>query len=471
METAIFERELPPLDSSPVSALPPSVDDFAAEVPPSERESPFDSDPGDALPAALRGGPLAEAEREERVVSALETPIPGRVRELLPFELDDAAEAERVLSARSSSPNLVPEAPTPRAPKTSSANLSALRPPTPPVSRPSIKSLPAVAPPPPSAAKAAASPGEGAVPAKASPDGSVAIAKAPPAPRPSAKSPTPPAPSVRPSAAPEAAPFASLERPASIPPPAAPAARALDSAFLASVRGLEDLPEEAHAELVARAARRRLELDEEVGAFAVAVVLSGSVSVLPAVSDLACARVGSGEVVFTQGTLEAAVALRIVATAPGTEVAVWEQAALDAAVADCPWVADDLATIADRFQALAGATMGVFGERLDDVMFGEISARCALRALSEGELLFEQGKEVGGLAIVGVGRLSLLDGEAETAELGPGDLVFPAELMGHQPAPWSARAGAGGALLLFAERRVAHELMVSVPPLLEVLAS
>jgi hypothetical protein len=34
-----------------------------------------------------------------------------------------------------------------------------------------------------------------------------------------------------------------------------------------------------------------------------------------------------------------------------------------------------------------------------------------------------------------------------------------------------ARAGAGGALVLYADRMTTHELVVSVPPLLELVAT
>ncbi len=84
--------------------------------------------------------------------------------------------------------------------------------------------------------------------------------------------------------------------------------------------------------------------------------------------------------------------------------------------------------------------------------------------------MVEQGETVPGLHVVGAGRIELIrDGET-VDELGPGDFVFAAEVMSAGAATATARAGKGGALVLFASRSAAHELLVSVPPLLEILA-
>jgi hypothetical protein len=77
---------------------------------------------------------------------------------------------------------------------------------------------------------------------------------------------------------------------------------------------------------------------------------------------------------------------------------------------------------------------------------------------------------VGGLFIVGAGRIELEGAKSGTEQLGPGDFVFPTTILMAGSAPAVARAGASGALLMAADRHAAHELMVSVPPLLELLA-
>jgi hypothetical protein len=42
--------------------------------------------------------------------------------------------------------------------------------------------------------------------------------------------------------------------------------------------------------------------------------------------------------------------------------------------------------------------------------------------------------------------------------------------LSHAPAPSTVRAARGGALVLFADRNVAQELLVTCPPLLEIFA-
>jgi CRP-like cAMP-binding protein len=131
--------------------------------------------------------------------------------------------------------------------------------------------------------------------------------------------------------------------------------------------------------------------------------------------------------------------------------------------------------VADRFQALAGVTMGAMGDRLDDSLRALITDRCEVRTLLPYEVLVEKGATLPGLHIVGGGRVEIIveheDGSGEVEdELGPGDFLFAPQVLGGASAPATARAGKGGALVLFAGRMTTHELLVSVPPLLELLA-
>jgi hypothetical protein len=260
--------------------------------------------------------------------------------------------------------------------------------------------------------------------------------------------------------------------PPSIPPGEPPEAR-IDDVVLGEVQGLEDLPPEAQLELAHKARRRVLDAEEEVGAFALALVLCGSATVMPTIADVACAQVPARSVVFSRGHLSGGVPLRLVASENGTEVALWTSEALDDAVADCPWVADELRTIADRYQALAGLAMGPLGERLDDMMRSMVTERCEVRLLLPGEEIVTRGKPLPGMFIVGGGTVEIF-GEDETRpalSLSAGDFVLPEHVLGGGKAQSSARASQGGALVLFIARMSAHELLVSVPPLLEVLAS
>jgi len=240
---------------------------------------------------------------------------------------------------------------------------------------------------------------------------------------------------------------------------------------LSSVRGLQDLSIESQQVLARRAKLEVLQPEEEISSFAVALVVKGDVGIVPAVSDIPCGYAQKGDVVFTRGSLAGGVALSVVAGPDGAAVAAWDQAALDVALGDSPWVGDELLEVADRFQAMAGATMGPLGQRLDESLMASVFAKAEVRLLFAGDLLVEAGRPVQGLAVVGAGRIEILGPEGKLQELHPGDLVFPSATPASAPAPASARAGAGGALVLQVGRHETHELLVSVPPLLEVLAT
>ena len=239
---------------------------------------------------------------------------------------------------------------------------------------------------------------------------------------------------------------------------------------LGEVRGLEDLPPEGQVSLVQRVHIERLNTEEEVSAFGLALVLKGAVSVMPTIADVACARAVKGDIVWSEGHVDDGVALRLVAAEDETEVATWDASVLYEAVHDMPWVVDDLKTLADRYQALAGVAMGPMGERLDDALRSMVTERCEVKRYLPGEELVEKGKPVGGMFIVAAGRVQIADGDDVKGELGSGDFVFASQVLAAGAAPHSARAGHGGALVLFAGRGVAHELLVSVPPLLEIFA-
>ena len=69
-----------------------------------------------------------------------------------------------------------------------------------------------------------------------------------------------------------------------------------------------------------------------------------------------------------------------------------------------------------------------------------------------------------------VQELELLDGDKPTGTVGSGEFLFPGEVLGAGAAPRTARGGSGGALILFGDRMIAQELLVTCPPLLEVFA-
>jgi CRP-like cAMP-binding protein len=259
--------------------------------------------------------------------------------------------------------------------------------------------------------------------------------------------------------------------PAPPPPPEPEGDPEVGGVLLGEVRGLEDVPPEGQAILARDATIERLANEEEVSSFGLALVLRGSVSVMPAIADLSCARATKGEIIWSQGNLEDGVALRLVAAEDSTEVAVWDAELLKSTVRDYPWVVEDLKALADRFQALAGVAMGPMGERLDDSLRGTVTQRCEIKRLLPGETLTTKGQPVGGMYIMAAGRLEIIEGDAVESELGPGDFLFGAQVLSNGKAPHDSRAGKGGALVLFATRTIAHDLLLTVPPLLEIFAS
>ncbi|HEX2882370.1 MAG TPA: cyclic nucleotide-binding domain-containing protein, partial [Polyangiaceae bacterium] len=247
----------------------------------------------------------------------------------------------------------------------------------------------------------------------------------------------------------------------------------VDGVPLNECLGFEDLPEDIQVKLALTARLERLAIDEELNAFGAALVTHGAAAVVTDISDEPALLATKGDVVFTEGSLIDGTKLRVVSTLDNTVIAVWSRADLEEALKDCPWVAETLRAIADRFQAMAGVTLGTLGERLDAALRRSVIDRMEVRAYAPGEQLIGKGTPVPGLYIVGAGRVDLLsddDSHAVSALL-PGDFLFPQGVLSAGAAPSTARAGTKGALLLVANRSVAHELVTSVPPLLEALVS
>lgn len=258
-----------------------------------------------------------------------------------------------------------------------------------------------------------------------------------------------------------------------LPRSVAPVSRAsqMETADLCSLPGLQDLPDEVQADLLARVEYMRLERGQEVASFGVIVVLHGGVQLMPTVGDAACAIVRKGEVIFTKGSLSTGIDLKVVGFDPGSRVALWTKSVFSEATAACPWVIDDLALVADKYQALAGAVMGPLGDSLDDMFRSMVLEKCSVKRPRRGDLLTVKGKPLDGFYVVGAGELEVLGegGEVETT-LGPGDLVFSETLLSASPAPRAVRISQGGALLLYASRMAAHELLATCPPLIELIA-
>lgn len=251
--------------------------------------------------------------------------------------------------------------------------------------------------------------------------------------------------------------------------PPAPGAGAPERLDLDNVDAFADLPDDARTAFAAAAQVSVLGEGEEVSSFALAYIVSGSVDVAATMVDAAAARLESGAVLRSRGTTDEGVPMRLIGVASGI-VATWTDAAVQEAFRTCPWVEEDLRTAADRIQTSVGVTIGPLGERLDAAIREEIIGKLTMRTLAPGDIVVTAGEQMPGLLLVGVGELELVDGERVTGSVGSGEFVFPTEVLGGGDAPFTARAGAGGALILFGDRRIAQELMVTCPPLLEVFA-
>ncbi|WP_437732913.1 cyclic nucleotide-binding domain-containing protein [Sorangium sp. So ce1335] len=251
---------------------------------------------------------------------------------------------------------------------------------------------------------------------------------------------------------------------------AAPAA-ALTGRDIEQIEAFADLPEEMHDELAIAAQVGDLAPDEELAVQGAALVLSGSAAVCASIVDVPAERAVIRTLVPSRGTLGDGIPLRVVAGAGGARVAIWDQATIDDALRSCPWVVDELRTVADRLQSLAGATMGPLGE-LEETLLRRVLGRLRLRALVPGEALVHAGNPMPGLVIIGAGALELVDERSHetTGAARPGELLFASELLGGQPAPSIARAAADGALVLIADHPVLRELFESTPELLSILA-
>jgi hypothetical protein len=250
---------------------------------------------------------------------------------------------------------------------------------------------------------------------------------------------------------------------------AAAAAAAPDKLDLDSVDAFSDLPDDARAAFAAAAKVSVLGEGEEVSSFALAYILSGTVDVAATMVDAPAARLAAGAVLRSRGTTHEGVPMRLIGVSSGV-VATWTDAAVQDAFRTCPWVEEDLRVAADRLQTLVGVTIGPLGERLDASIREQIIEKLTMRTLIAGDIVISAGEQMAGLVLIGVGELELVDGEKVTGIVGSGEFLFATQVLGGGDAPYTARAGAGGALILSGDRHIAQELLVTCPPLLEVFA-
>jgi hypothetical protein len=239
---------------------------------------------------------------------------------------------------------------------------------------------------------------------------------------------------------------------------------------LDGVAELEALSDEQREGVISLARLDMLGPDEEVRVTGLVLILSGSATVQAALADVPAVRVVPGNVVYAKGSIADTMAIRIVGGAEPVRVAIWDLELIEQTLGQCPGLLDELEQASDRMQALAGATMGPIGERLDEAMRAVVLSRLEVRVLEPGDRIATKGQPVAGMVVVGSGGLDLEDAGDVVERLGPGDFLFAAEVLEAAAAPTDAVASAKGAVILFGKRSLAQDLLVSFPPLLEVFA-
>jgi hypothetical protein len=289
---------------------------------------------------------------------------------------------------------------------------------------------------------------------------------------PESSRPSEPSPSRIPTRPPDSASAPSPAAEAEAAPPSVPTRPQAGSTLLdlSEVEALGDLPDDAREAFGRAATVHEVSTDEEVSHFALALVISGKIDVSATIVDTPAMHLERNAILRSRGTITPGVGLRLVCSSEKAVIATWDEAAVEAAFRSCPWVEDDLRSLADRVQARAGMTMGPLGERFDLSLREHMTGKLTIRVLAPGELLVAEGKPVP-IAIVGIGELTLTKGGAPEGAVGPGEFLFPTQILAHGKAPATASAGEAGAVVFYGDRAVSQELLMSFPPLLEVLAT
>jgi hypothetical protein len=223
------------------------------------------------------------------------------------------------------------------------------------------------------------------------------------------------------------------------------------------VEAFADLAPEMRQRVAALARVEVLAGDEEVAGFGGALVIEGDATVRATIDDTDLSPAARGALVTIRGTAAESVALRVVAGAAGARVAVWDGAAIEDALRDCPWVLEELAERADRLQAMAGATMGPLGE-LDDAARRALLDKLRVRAVKPAEPFVAAGAELDAVTLVCVGAMEVEDGD-EPRLVRSGELLFANAGKNGDPAPSPARASTSGALLLVGDRALVEEIL------------
>jgi len=246
-----------------------------------------------------------------------------------------------------------------------------------------------------------------------------------------------------------------------------PSANLAPQIDLNGIAAFHELSDDARLVLANSAEVKDLACNDEVGGFALALLMGGEADVAATIIDASALRLSEGSVLCARGTMPENVPMRLICASDDAKIATWNDEAMVEAFRSVPWALDKLKEEGDQHQALVGITLGPLGDRLDADLRDGVLGKLKLRRIRPGEVIVEKGKPLPGVIVVGVGEIALSDGS--TVE--PGSFMFPMEIMMSGPAPATAKGGKAGALVMFGDRMVAQELLVTCPPLLEILSS
>jgi hypothetical protein len=258
--------------------------------------------------------------------------------------------------------------------------------------------------------------------------------------------------------------------PSPLPGSAHNASPVIDASLLAALSAIAELTDDQKRDLAATAVLEKLASEEDVTIGGLALVIEGRAGAQATVADVTAVALNQGELLYARSSIPDSLSIRLVAESEPTTVATWEARVADDILASTPELLEKLKRISDRIQAIAGCMIGAMGERLDDAVRGAAIDKLLVRALKPHDLIAEAGQPVPGMVIIGVGSVDLAGKNGKGQRLGPGEFLFAGQVLGGGLAPTTARAGAKGAIVLYGGRAITHELIVTCPPLVELLA-
>jgi hypothetical protein len=246
--------------------------------------------------------------------------------------------------------------------------------------------------------------------------------------------------------------------------------RSIDSARF---EALADVPDDEREKILGTGEMMALLPDEETDAPAIVIVLHGELEVRVRGRPSTLEIITVDQVRLLAPTKPCDGDLIVVGGKKGARILALPHEAIEMLRAAAPWVAQDLEPSSDDLHVVAGALRGEMGRRLDDALLREILGCAETMRLAPGAIVVKNQELVRALVVLGAGALSLRVADAPDAQeigaLEPGEVLFPSELLSRTAAPSTVRAGPDGAVVLVATRAATEELLVTYPPLLEIL--